>query len=385
MGRRTRSSSAPAWAACAPRRQLAPHYDRGDRPGPRPVAGRTRPSARRPTEQARARLPARRPARPGGAAARDRRRSRGGRRAVRRCRHREHLDDRRRPVRARRGRRQARSASRVRSSSTTSASGSRAAQRDDPRRRRGNRPDRCRPRAGHRRRTDRQPTAVVRSALRPTSSSTRCGKVTQLPAWLAGTRIRRAGRGSRRVPDGVPVPALAAAPGRTRAPQSSTSITPAQAPHFGVMIAQEDGTHIVTFGGLLDSAPHRDDAAYLEFARTLARPRHRRRSRRRDAGHRSAAVALPGERATQVRPDALLPGRPAGDRRRDRMLQPDVRPGHVGRGARGACSCARCWSAARSTRASSSPRRTASRTSRGRSRPAATCVTTRWWASARRT
>jgi 2-polyprenyl-6-methoxyphenol hydroxylase-like FAD-dependent oxidoreductase len=46
-------------------------------------------------------------------------------------------------------------------------------------------------------------------------------------------------------------------------------ITPAMTPHFGVMIAQEDGTHIVTVGGLLDSGPAKDDAAYLEFARSL--------------------------------------------------------------------------------------------------------------------
>jgi 2-polyprenyl-6-methoxyphenol hydroxylase-like FAD-dependent oxidoreductase len=48
-----------------------------------------------------------------------------------------------------------------------------------------------------------------------------------------------------------------------------TVITPAQTPHFGVVIAQEDGSHIVTLGGLLDSAPAKDEAAYLEFARNL--------------------------------------------------------------------------------------------------------------------
>ena len=46
-------------------------------------------------------------------------------------------------------------------------------------------------------------------------------------------------------------------------------VTPAQEPHFGVIIAQEDGTHIVTLGGLLDSAPRRDDDAYFAFARSL--------------------------------------------------------------------------------------------------------------------
>jgi 2-polyprenyl-6-methoxyphenol hydroxylase-like FAD-dependent oxidoreductase len=46
-------------------------------------------------------------------------------------------------------------------------------------------------------------------------------------------------------------------------------VTPAQTPHFGVMIAQEDGTHIVTLGGLLGEGPARDDSGYLAFARGL--------------------------------------------------------------------------------------------------------------------
>lgn len=51
-----------------------------------------------------------------------------------------------------------------------------------------------------------------------------------------------------------------------------TVITPAETPHFGVMIAQEDGSHIVTLGGLLDSGPARDDQAYLDFAASLPNP-----------------------------------------------------------------------------------------------------------------
>lgn len=50
-------------------------------------------------------------------------------------------------------------------------------------------------------------------------------------------------------------------------------ITPAETPHFGVCIAQEDGSYIVTLGGLLDGAPARDDAAYLRFAGELPVPR----------------------------------------------------------------------------------------------------------------
>jgi 2-polyprenyl-6-methoxyphenol hydroxylase-like FAD-dependent oxidoreductase len=46
-------------------------------------------------------------------------------------------------------------------------------------------------------------------------------------------------------------------------------ITPAETPHFGVCITQEDGSYIVTLGGLLDDAPARNDEAYLAFARAL--------------------------------------------------------------------------------------------------------------------
>jgi flavin-dependent dehydrogenase len=49
-------------------------------------------------------------------------------------------------------------------------------------------------------------------------------------------------------------------------------VTPAADPRFGVIIAQEDGTHIVTLGGLLDSGPERTDAGYLDFAANLLDP-----------------------------------------------------------------------------------------------------------------
>ena len=48
-----------------------------------------------------------------------------------------------------------------------------------------------------------------------------------------------------------------------------TVIAPAANPQFGVAIAQEDGSHIITLGGLLNSAPARNDAAYREFAGNL--------------------------------------------------------------------------------------------------------------------
>jgi 2-polyprenyl-6-methoxyphenol hydroxylase-like FAD-dependent oxidoreductase len=50
-----------------------------------------------------------------------------------------------------------------------------------------------------------------------------------------------------------------------------TVVAPAGTPHFGVAIAQEDGTHIVTLGGLLDSAPEKSDESYLAFARSRVR------------------------------------------------------------------------------------------------------------------
>jgi 2-polyprenyl-6-methoxyphenol hydroxylase-like FAD-dependent oxidoreductase len=49
-----------------------------------------------------------------------------------------------------------------------------------------------------------------------------------------------------------------------------TVLTPTEKPEFGVAIAQEDGTHIVTVGALLDGAPAKTDEAFLSFARGLA-------------------------------------------------------------------------------------------------------------------
>lgn len=50
-------------------------------------------------------------------------------------------------------------------------------------------------------------------------------------------------------------------------------ITPDRTPHFGVCAAQEDGSYIVTLGGLLDGAPATSDEAFHAFARTLPQTR----------------------------------------------------------------------------------------------------------------
>jgi 2-polyprenyl-6-methoxyphenol hydroxylase-like FAD-dependent oxidoreductase len=77
--------------------------------------------------------------------------------------------------------------------------------------------------------------------------------------------------------------------------------TPAANPHFGVLIAQEDGTHIITLGGLLNTAPSRDD--YLAFAGRLP-----------DAGIADALVDA--EPVTDLQPSHF----PASRRRRyDRL------------------------------------------------------------------
>ncbi|HEY2272304.1 MAG TPA: FAD-dependent monooxygenase [Jatrophihabitantaceae bacterium] len=94
------------------------------------------------------------------------------------------------------------------------------------------------------------------------------GKVSKLPAWLSAL--------------GYEAPAeeavhckMAYLSRRWRLADSAaaselvTVITPAEQPHFGVMIRQEDGTHIVTLGGLLDSAPARTEDDYLDFAGAL--------------------------------------------------------------------------------------------------------------------
>jgi 2-polyprenyl-6-methoxyphenol hydroxylase-like FAD-dependent oxidoreductase len=97
------------------------------------------------------------------------------------------------------------------------------------------------------------------------------GKVSKLPQWLAAL--------------GYPMPAeeqvhckMAYLTRRWQlaGPDSTadlvTVVTPAETPHFGVMIAQEDGSHIVTLGGLLESGPDRDEQAYLDFAAGLPNP-----------------------------------------------------------------------------------------------------------------
>jgi 2-polyprenyl-6-methoxyphenol hydroxylase-like FAD-dependent oxidoreductase len=98
------------------------------------------------------------------------------------------------------------------------------------------------------------------------------GKVSKLPQWLAEL--------------GYPLPTeervhckMAYLSRRYRLADAdamngdlATIITPAATPHFGVMIAQEDGSHIVTLGGLLDSGPARNDEDYLAFAANLPDP-----------------------------------------------------------------------------------------------------------------
>lgn len=46
-------------------------------------------------------------------------------------------------------------------------------------------------------------------------------------------------------------------------------VAPDETSNFGVVIAQEDGSFIVTLGGLLDGAPQKNDEAYHAFARAL--------------------------------------------------------------------------------------------------------------------
>lgn len=93
------------------------------------------------------------------------------------------------------------------------------------------------------------------------------GKVTKLPGWL--TALGYAAPAEDRVECGM---AYLSQRWQLADPHPDVVnvITPAMTPHFGVMIAQEDGTHIVTLGGLLNSAPTRED--YLAFARRLPDP-----------------------------------------------------------------------------------------------------------------
>ncbi len=97
------------------------------------------------------------------------------------------------------------------------------------------------------------------------------GKVSKLPQWLAALGYA--------TPDEESVTCKMAYLSRRWRLSATTAhtdivtvITPTASPHFGVAIAQEDGTYIVTVGGLLDSGPRRTDADYLEFAAKLPDP-----------------------------------------------------------------------------------------------------------------
>jgi 2-polyprenyl-6-methoxyphenol hydroxylase-like FAD-dependent oxidoreductase len=97
------------------------------------------------------------------------------------------------------------------------------------------------------------------------------GKVTKLPVWLAELGYT--------VPDEEKVRCrMAYLTRRWRLDPAAghrkvvTVVAPAVKPHFAAMIAQEDGTHILTVGGLLDSAPDKTDEAYLAFVRELPDP-----------------------------------------------------------------------------------------------------------------
>ena len=98
-----------------------------------------------------------------------------------------------------------------------------------------------------------------------------CGKVSKLPAWLVELGYPEPVEESVHCKMAYLSRRWQLRPERT--PKDIvTVVTPTEVPHFGVMIRQEDGTHIVTLGGLLDQAPARTDAAYLEFARGLPDP-----------------------------------------------------------------------------------------------------------------
>jgi 2-polyprenyl-6-methoxyphenol hydroxylase-like FAD-dependent oxidoreductase len=97
------------------------------------------------------------------------------------------------------------------------------------------------------------------------------GKVSKLPQWLADL-------GYSAPAEETVVCRMAYLSRRWQLdPRRATSdlvkvCTPAEQPHFAVMISQEDGTHIVTVGGLLDQRPAATDEAYLGFARSLPDP-----------------------------------------------------------------------------------------------------------------
>ncbi len=93
------------------------------------------------------------------------------------------------------------------------------------------------------------------------------GKVSKLPHWLAALGFPAPGEELVHCKMGYLTQRWRLAQPH---PDLVTIVTPAQTTHFAVLIEQEDGTHILTLGGLLDSAPGKSD--YLTFARRLSDP-----------------------------------------------------------------------------------------------------------------
>ena len=109
-----------------------------------------------------------------------------------------------------------------------------------------------------------------------------------------------------------------------------------QHPRTGALQRLEGDRWMLTLAGILGDHPPTDPDGFLAFARSLRFPRHLRGGPRRRAAGRPGRLPLPGQRPAPLRAAAPLPRRPAGDGRRGRQLQPDLRPGHERGRPRGA-------------------------------------------------
>ena len=98
------------------------------------------------------------------------------------------------------------------------------------------------------------------------------------------------------------------------------------------LFAQEGGRWILGLGGYGPGhRPRATPRASPRLPPPSLRPTCSRRSRPPSRLDEIATHALPCQRAPPLRPPAQLPGRAAGRRRRDLLVQPDLRAGHDGR------------------------------------------------------
>ena len=144
---------------------------------------------------------------------------------------------------------------------------------------------------------------------------------------------------------------------RTRSAWTSTSATPAlplrlpdgalgadklvligarpDLPRSLGLFAQEHGRWLLTVGGYAGHHPPRELDGLMRFAASVAPLDVTTVLRAAEPVRRDRLVPVPGQPPALLRAHAAPAGRAGAARRRDLRIQPDLRPGHVGRGRPG--------------------------------------------------